>query len=745
MRRNSCLALLALGLCLSVLVPSRLGAEAGIARPRVALVLSGGSAFGIAHVGVIEAIEAAGIPIDMVVGTSMGSIVGGLYAAGYSPAEMEAILAGLDWNAVFTDFRASAGDRFERSTREDFGFRMGWGHRGLSLGEGLMEGQNVLALFTALTAQSLSTRSFDELPVPYRAVAADLLTGDKVVIGSGSLPEAMRSSMSIPGVFKPYVLDGRLLVDGGMVDNLAVDVAREMGAEVVIAVESRGPDPASAEELTNPVSIAAQTANLMILQNMKPSRAAADLYIRCDLRGFSTASYREAGRAARPGLAALAARISSEGRGLLPGPGAEPNRAAMASAPVLSAFRVEGGENQDQGLVWKIFSPLLERAYSREELRAAIGQVYSSGRFDLVKFSVEESPSGAIGVVELVPDRSSLRAALLGGSYSGIFGTEYASSFSFGPAMFIQDLTGKDSAFLLSSSLLGKVSFEGRYFQPLGPFFAEPWLRYGSEYDSFSYSDWNMRIGLRYRSLGAGLWTGLALGPSADLALGYSWESIISPEFSDTSERKLSALKAYVAADGRDAPTFAERGLAFWASGRWASSALGGNLGFAQAELWLDAAIPLSKRDTLGLALFAGTDFVDLVSGAEAAPTAFYSKLSHPGLFVGLSPAYPDSAGDHALSLGLEYRRRMASFDSIFGRSFAFGNLSLGTTAGSSFDAASLPLIWCGTAGFEFRLSRAFGALIGLGICGGGPSTSALDWGISFKLGSFIERPRDRR
>ena len=140
--------------------------------PKIALVLSGGSAFGIAHVGVIKVLEASGIPIDMVLGTSMGSIVGGLYAAGYSPEEMERIVTTQDWQTVFMDRKNSPRDGYDQDKRRRYALALGFDKNGISLGAGLLEGQNVLSLFTELTLHVLGTRNFDDFPVPYRSVAA---------------------------------------------------------------------------------------------------------------------------------------------------------------------------------------------------------------------------------------------------------------------------------------------------------------------------------------------------------------------------------------------------------------------------------------------------------------------------------------------------------------------------------------------------------------------------------------------
>jgi NTE family protein len=725
----------------------------------VAVVLSGGSAFGMAHVGVLEAIEAAGIPIDIVVGTSMGSIVGGMYAAGYSPAQMEALLVGLDWTAVFSDNRSSAGDRFQRRVRETWALRMGIEKGGLELGDGLIAGQSILTLFTTLTAHCLDAKSFDSFPVPYRAVAADLMTGEKVVIGRGSLAEAMRSSMSIPAVFRPYVLEGRTLVDGGMVDDLPVDVARQLGADIVIAVESRGPDPASPEDLKSPLAIAGQTANLMILQNLRPSREAADLFIKCDLHGFSTASYqaaarliergREAGRAAQGGLEALARRIAAD-RPLVQ-PGTEPNRAALVDPPVFASVRVEGAGGADADFARKSLAPLTGHGYRREDLKAAIDAIYATGHFDLVKLGFEAAsasgdvPAGVTAVVSLLPDASSDKAIFAGISYSGVYSSEFSNSIKAGTALFLQDLSGKDSALLVNLELMSALRLGLSYFQPLGPFYLAPWLRYDSEYDSVSFSASDVVVGSKFRSAGGGLWAGLALGRDSDLAFGWSWESVHSAEFAGTESRKLSALRGAVYLDGRDASAFPERGLAFVGQVRWAGGFLGGELSFFQAEAGLDAAFPIGHRDFLGLSLFAGTDLEGLATGATSVPTAYRSTIRHSGMFYGMAASDPDAWGDHAAGLGLELRRRISGMNPLLGKVFAFGNASLGLTVQEAESLASIPLLWCASAGFEVRMSRSFGIRASASLIRADASSFPVAAALGLEVGSFLERPEDRR
>lgn len=746
-------AILALGILGLLFLTQTAWAEGVPPKPRIALVLSGGSAFGIAHVGVLEEIEAAGIPIDLVVGTSMGSIVGGMYASGYSPGAMADILAGLDWTAVFSDNRASAGDRFQRRVRSSYSFRLGIEGRGLEFGEGLIAGQSILSLFTSLTAHIPRLASFDSLPVPYRAVATDLMSGDKVVLGSGSIAEAMRASMSIPGLFRPYEIEGRILVDGGVVDNLPVDVARAMGADIVIAVESRGAAPTDPSQLKSPMAIAGQTANLMILQNMVPSRAQADLFIQCDLRGFTTASYhdadrliqrgRVAGKEARPRLLELARRISASRPLVLPEE--EPNRRALGQIPALGGLDVAGGSPADETLAKGLFSPLMGRPASRDELKAAIAAVYATGSFDLVKFEVEAGPEGPRGLVSLVPDLSSDKALFMGLGYSGTYSSEYSSSFGLGTALFLQDLWGRDSSLLVTANLVNSLRLGATWFQGLGPFYFQPWLDYSSKYDALSFSSTGAVLGKRFRSAGAGIWAGLALGRDSDLVLGYSFQGIASSDFPDTAFHPLSSLRAAVFLDGRDASAFPERGLLFSGGGTLAGGFLGGDISFFQAELGLDAVFRLDRRDSLGLALFAGTDLAGLVEGSIPVPSSFYSSLRRPGMFYGFSAAEPEIQGDHVLGLGLEWRRRIARINPLFGRVYLFGNASLGLRALQGESLASLPLLWSASGGLQVRLSPSLGLQLAGSLVSSDTSALGLAPALSLELGSFLERPEDRR
>ena len=255
--------------------PTSSAAEATAKRPRVGLVLSGGGARGFAHVGVLKALEAAHVPVDLIVGTSMGAIVGGLYASGMTADELEREILAVNWGDLF-DRREPRQLLSQRRKEEDFelspvlmlGFRDG----AFVLPTGAVSTRSLEMLLRRYTLSTRHLASFDGLPTPFRAVATDMETGKAVVLDHGDLAAALRASMSVPGVFSPLAVDGRILGDGGLVDNLPVAVARRMGADVVIAVNI-GTPLAGRETLGSVVGITTQMVNILTEQNVQASIA----------------------------------------------------------------------------------------------------------------------------------------------------------------------------------------------------------------------------------------------------------------------------------------------------------------------------------------------------------------------------------------------------------------------------------------------------------------------------------------
>ncbi len=289
-------------------------ADTDTERPRVGLVLSGGGARGASHVGVLKVLERERIPIDYITGTSMGSIIGGLYASGMSPEEIEAQLVAIDWEAVFDD----KVDRKERSFRRKqddrlwlFGPKPGVSGGKLKLPPGLVQGQKISMLLTSLALPVADIDSFDDLPIPFRAVAADIQTGERVVLDSGNLAKAIRSSMSVPAAMAPVDWDGRRLVDGGIASNMPVIAARDMGAEIIIGVDLGA--PLSDNEIGESVlGIVDQLTALLVRDNVERELALltdTDIIIRPDLGDITSGDFERVGEAIPTGVVAAEAKL----------------------------------------------------------------------------------------------------------------------------------------------------------------------------------------------------------------------------------------------------------------------------------------------------------------------------------------------------------------------------------------------------------------------------------------------------
>ena len=242
-------------------------------RPRIGLVLSGGGARGISHVGVLKLLERERIPVDLIAGTSMGAIVGGLYASGMTATELESEFLKIAWDGVFAS-RVARPELSQRRKEEDFDIspviEIGMRDGELRLPLGALSGRGLESLLRRYTLPVRSVRNFDALPIPFRAVATDMESGQEFVMADGDLALALRSSMSVPGVFAPTEVEGRILGDGGLVNNLPIDVARAMGADIVIAVNI-GTPLSKRNSLGSVTGLTSQMINILTEQNVQRS------------------------------------------------------------------------------------------------------------------------------------------------------------------------------------------------------------------------------------------------------------------------------------------------------------------------------------------------------------------------------------------------------------------------------------------------------------------------------------------
>ncbi|HEV2443159.1 MAG TPA: patatin-like phospholipase family protein [Steroidobacteraceae bacterium] len=366
-------------------------------RLRIGLVLSGGGARGIAHVGVLQVLEKLHVPIDAIAGTSMGAVVGGLYASGLSPEQIEATVRSMNWQEAFRD-RPPREDLTLRRKQEDENFlvKFPFGIKGGRpvLPMGLIEGQSLTEVLRRLTLPVARITSFDDLPTPFRAVATDLETGQEVVIGSGDLTSAMRASLSAPGVFAPVERGGRMLIDGGVADNMPVDVARAMGVDVLIVVDVGFP-LLPRNKLTSVAAISNQM--LAILMRRKSQQELADLgprdiLIRPALGDTSSFDFGDVHRLLGAGAAA-----AWQVRDRLGALAVSPERyqsyeqrreAPRLPPPRIDFVKVQTGAATDSQSVEELFHDMIGKKLNPDVVGRRITTLYGQGGLDTLDYRV---------------------------------------------------------------------------------------------------------------------------------------------------------------------------------------------------------------------------------------------------------------------------------------------------------------------------------------------------------------------
>jgi NTE family protein len=388
------------------------------ARPKIGLVLSGGGARGAAHVGVIEVLEELRIPIDYVAGTSMGAVVGGLYASGIEIGDLRVLLAELPWEALFTDrtprrdlaFRRKQDDR---NFLSDFSFGISdWKIR---LPSGLIQGQKLELTLGLLTLPVATVRNFDDLMIPFRAVATDIVSGEAVVLAGGDLADVIRASMAIPGAFAPVEIDGRLLVDGGSTMNLPVEVAREMGADIVIAVDISTPLRSRAE-IVSALSVTGQTVTMQIQQNTTYQVGLLDeddFLIRPELGSVSTMAFDRVLEAADMGRTAGWAVADFLSRLSLHEAAWERYRSSLVrpskAPPVIGSVRIDNDSVLSDAVIRSRIEVPIGEPLDYHALAHDIDILYGLDVFDHVNFRIDRLPTGGDQLVILTRARATGR------------------------------------------------------------------------------------------------------------------------------------------------------------------------------------------------------------------------------------------------------------------------------------------------------------------------------------------------
>jgi NTE family protein len=391
----------------SVAAPTSAGApatESAQVRPRICLVLSGGGARGMAHIGVLKVLEELKVPIDCIAGTSMGAVVGGLYASGMTAAQIDATMRSVDWQEAFRDAPPRRDLAFRRK-QDDRNFLvrlpLGLKHGKILLPKGFIQGQKLQETLRQLTLPFSNSTDFDSLPTPFRAVATDLETGNAVLLDKGDLSIAMRASISAPGLFAPVETQGRLLVDGGLAENLPIDVARQMHADIVIVSDVSFPLQ-SRSALDSALSISNQMLAILVRKDTDRQRATlstSDILIEPILGSTSSTDFTAASSSIAAGEKAargVFARLDALGVDDVAYNDYLVRRAAREPGlPAIKFVRVDEQSKRYEKTIMAEMQPLVGKPLNVDALGERITELYGLGNFETLDYALVDQGQGA--------------------------------------------------------------------------------------------------------------------------------------------------------------------------------------------------------------------------------------------------------------------------------------------------------------------------------------------------------------
>ncbi len=650
------LRLLARVLCLLALIcPERVAAQ-GERPPRVGLALSGGSARGLAYIGVLQVLEELGITVEAVAGTSMGAVVGGLYAAGYGPDSLAGIVRQLDWGRVLSD-RVDRGYLLPEQKVADERHLVTVATRGFppEPRSRLVGGHNIRQALARATWPVATVRDFRRLPITFAAVATDLETGEAVVFTRGVLADALAASMAIPALLPPVHVDGRLLVDGMLVRNLPARDAKALGADVLVCADVSAPLK-GAEELGTVPGVVSQTMSLLIAQALEEERARCDILITPDIEGLGSLDFGAADEwiaRGRRAAVALRERLEPLGRGA----GARSPR----RAPATTAVRVDS-------IAFPDLAPQRARAIARRmhlkvpgplaaaDVERGVDRLFATGAFDRVSYRLERT-GARDGPTVLV-----VRAADPGTQTIGLgvrYETQYKASLLLTAMLY--ERFGSSSITRLDLRLGEQLRLGGDYHRRFGG--VVPWslgLRAGYDRTPFDWYSGDQRVAAGEFHVVSGAMLLGAAGGSALLAgvearaEHVTREPTVAAGDSLVEESQGSwAVGAALFADTREHRSYERSGVLVRARTEWGRSMRSGD-GFTQYSVRARAALPV-------------TPFLSLLARAELGASSGAGLPPHYLFFMGGASEYHVLTDRHVPFLGLRVQERRGRYLQIAG------------------------------------------------------------------------------
>ena len=654
-------------------------------RPRIGLALSGGGALGMAHIGVLQWLEEHHIPVDRIAGTSMGGIVGAIYATGLSPSEMHDFVARLNWDEAFLTeptygqmaYRRKQ-DRRTYQVSAEFGLK-----HGLRTPNGINPAQGIGLLLDRIAFPYSTISSFDDLPIPFRCVATDMQNGTEVILKDGSLAQALRATMAIPGVFTPVEQDGHVLADGGLVDNLPAGVVREMGAEKVIAIDL-GTPLGGPEQLQTIGGVLARAVDVMILQNERHSMALADVVITLEPGRYSISDYSEAEQIIRIGYDGAAKQATQ----LLPYAIPEADwqqylaeRAARkrGSPQSLNALQVTGVSGGEQQRLASRLEKAIRGPVDPKVLDIRLNRVAGEGQFD--RLGYEGFVQNGVPGLRIVAHEKSYGPPFVNLAVD-VHGSGVAAfDFSAGVRITFMDVKNHGGEWR-NDLLLGSRNLAAtEYYQPIAMshFFVAPYA-FASKYARNAFTGQTRVAVFGDQRAGGGFDLGYNFNRLSELRLGYEiFEGRLAPLIGNAGLPSVSGstgqFRARYVFDGADSPSVPSRGVRIVANLSRVLQSPGLAHPINQLEIDTSTFVPTSVKTSLFFAASGGTSF-----SSTAGPFQVFA-LGGPFRLGAYLPQ--EFLGNHYGYASLGFRRELYRLPQLVGKRVYWGGWY---EAGSAFN-----------------------------------------------------------
>ena len=620
---------LALIACFGIVLPAFLHAQQNSSeanstvksrRPRIGLALSGGGAYGLAEIGVIRWMEENHIPVDRIAGTSMGSIIGAMYATGMSPDEIQTFAQKIDWEQAFLPGPVYTQLSYRRKQdRRDFliSTPLGLKH-GLRGPNGYSSGQGVGLLLDRIAFPESGLATFDDLPIPFRCVATDMISGEGVVLRDGSLAQALRASMALPGVFTPVEINGRVLADGGMVENIPVETVLAMDADAVIAVELQLP-PGDRTELQSLTGVLSRAIDVMITQNEHHSLALAKAKVSVAMNGFAETDYHRVAELVALGYKSAAAQSADLVSYAIQDPAEWQQYLAARQArrhrqpEKIAAIEVTGADPDTDRRIQNRLSQSLQGPVDLAKLDTRLTRIAGEGQFDWLGYE-GFTQNGLPGLRVTTHDKTygppfvDLAVNVNG---SGVA----AFDFSAGARITFMDVAHRGGEWrndlLFGSSNLAASEF----YQPLwqSRFFVAPYA-FASKYARNSFSGLTRVAVFGDERAGGGFDVGFDSGLRSEFRIGYEiFDGKLSPLIGDAGlpivKGSTGELRARYVWDGQDSPSVPRAGTRVVVTASRVLQSPDLTHPISQLEMQTSNFIPLGPKTSLFANVSGGTTF----------------------------------------------------------------------------------------------------------------------------------------